>query len=536
MTYHIIASHSVVTTNTVERDEWEIAALLSGANVSQALISRTFIDERDICDEPNINQIRGSQGHVIRKLYRQESVAEKKIGQLSNETEFRNFWSQVAIAEFLRDSQYIAKLRGIALKGDCYYVYFNWAEEGDLYSYLVKHETIRWEIKVKLAYEISCALSYCHEKNILHHQFLRPSLTNFRQSRPSIAQKSWSYKLSQEILRFGMLMYEIASQKVPFSNEGPLAASKKIASRERPFINKADIPYDDYYNIMIQSWDHDSQKRPTMSLISKNLYNLYSLIKKSCGPLTLATHTGNFTLEMQTNNNSTIEECSFKSHNENVTYEMQTNNNSTVKKVSDEDFAYDMNQAEFFHAQELFSKAFPIFEKFAREGIVMHATFSPVARNGHAEAQYITAMIYHKKYKENMKENSYIKLHKEFLDMAVKQNHAGALYICGQYYFLGEFYEKNMENGRDMLRAAHNLNHKDAATTLQQLEQENGQDITTELNNDAIVNQGENVATEQGNNLIVKLQEYEKQDSITKLQKFENHESHKTFYNLYDSR
>ncbi|CAG8576997.1 12375_t:CDS:2, partial [Racocetra fulgida] len=176
-------------------------------------------------------------------------------------------------------------------------------------------------------------------------------------------------------------------------------------------------------NNIIQAWDHDSQKRSSMSLISNKLYNLYSLIKKSC-------------------------EGSSESHNENVIYEMQTNSNSIIKEVSDEDFASDLNQAEAFHAQRLFSKAFPIFKKFAQMG------------NKPKNMDYVLHyLVFH--YLKPVARN-------DSLEMAI-------------------FMKKNMDIGHNLLKAAHNHNHKNAATTLQQLEQDNGQDITAEFKNDAIV-------------------------------------------------
>ena len=94
----------------IDQSEWEIAALLSGSKPSEALISRTFINDNDIQVDTKNNQRRGSRNHVIKKILRHEPVAEKSILPFKNDHEKKDFWKEVAIAEYLRDSPHIAKL------------------------------------------------------------------------------------------------------------------------------------------------------------------------------------------------------------------------------------------------------------------------------------------------------------------------------------------------------------------------------------------------------------------------------------------
>ena len=96
----------------------------------------------------------------------------------------------------------------------------------------------------------------------------------------------------------------------------------------------------------------------------------------------------------------------------------------------------------------------------------------PIAKAGHADAQYYTAIIYYEKYKESENAtdiSSYVDLYKQFLDMAVKQNQLNALYLYGQHCYVGRFYEKNITTGNNMLLAAHYLGHQNAKAKLNEL-------------------------------------------------------------------
>ncbi|RIA83082.1 kinase-like domain-containing protein [Glomus cerebriforme] len=466
MTYHIVATNRGRSMSIIDQSEWEIAALLSGSQPSEALISRTLINDNDI--RPDIKNIkRGSRNHVIKKIFRQEPVAEKSIPPFKSEDEIRDFWKEVAIAEYLRDSPHIAKFRGVSVKNGCFYTYYDWAENGDLSSYLTdkRHSNLDWKIKIRLAYEISCALSYCHSKNILHHsvrgrnilldEFLRPLLTNFQQSRPLTTREitktpnintggpnediRWTapekisdsvgpdgrlisqvvrYTKECDVFSFGMLMYEIASQSFPFSSKIDLVQIRNIIkSNERPSFKTIEYTSGmpkEYCEIAEKAWEHDPNKRPAISQITEMLYNIYSKLE-------------------------------------------QNGNNEARYYVG----YYWYKGEEYTGKPKDLDKALEYL--------------LPVAKAGHADAQYHTAIIYYEKYEEckestNADVELYIDLHKQFLDMAVKQNHLNALFIYGQHCYVGKHYAKNMTIGSNMLLAAHYLGHKDAKNTLIKLQ------------------------------------------------------------------
>ena len=95
---------------------WEITCLLSGAQASKSLMVQFTKSVTDIQEDRGQKRIvRGSRNHVIKKILKatREEVAEKEIAAKfdprDDKTE-RQFWSLIAIADYLKDCKYILKL------------------------------------------------------------------------------------------------------------------------------------------------------------------------------------------------------------------------------------------------------------------------------------------------------------------------------------------------------------------------------------------------------------------------------------------
>src|SRR4051812_48043854 len=72
-----------------------------------------------------------------------------------------------------------------------------------------------------------------------------------------------------------MLMYEIASQNVPFFEEdSAIKVSEAIAEGKRPCTDIPGMPWE-YCLLMSQAWHQDPDQRRTMSQISSKLYELF---------------------------------------------------------------------------------------------------------------------------------------------------------------------------------------------------------------------------------------------------------------------
>lgn len=94
---------------------WEVTALLKGAHASRNLMMSLTLPSDAVQNLKGKKcVIRGSRNHVFKKILKesQEIVAKKEIGQFStrNQDMERQFWSEVAIADYLKECKYILKL------------------------------------------------------------------------------------------------------------------------------------------------------------------------------------------------------------------------------------------------------------------------------------------------------------------------------------------------------------------------------------------------------------------------------------------
>jgi hypothetical protein len=111
---NIIANPPLSPLPIPDQQMWEITCLLNGAQASKSLMVQFTKSENDIQDYPDQKRA-GSTEHVIKKILKatQEDVAVKELKanfDPQDEVTERQFWSLVAIADYLKDCRYILKL------------------------------------------------------------------------------------------------------------------------------------------------------------------------------------------------------------------------------------------------------------------------------------------------------------------------------------------------------------------------------------------------------------------------------------------
>ncbi|CAG8522324.1 7523_t:CDS:2 [Racocetra persica] len=257
------------------------------------------------------------RGHVVKKKYIMQAVAQKEIGHIySLQKSIDIIEREVAILTELRNCRNIITFYGTMQRGGKLYIISEWAEMGDLYTYLQKH-TVSWKFKLKIASEIAGALVFCHVCDILHHDIrshnilltsdLTAKISNFSSSRKEsdvttkvkditlryrwlAPEKLENYKDNEytkqcDIYSFAIVLWELAAQEVPFANVTVVTdLITKITSGERPPpINDAPPFYPAYEKIMQQGWQQRPIKRPTADLMFKELNNLYKSIRSQSG-------------------------------------------------------------------------------------------------------------------------------------------------------------------------------------------------------------------------------------------------------------
>ncbi|CAG8465400.1 9170_t:CDS:2 [Scutellospora calospora] len=234
------------------------------------------------------------RGHIVKKIYIYQTVAQKEIGHIyslenSLQKSIELIEREVAILTELKNCQNIITFYGTMQRSGKLYIISEWAEKGDLNTYLKNH-TETWEFKLRIATEIAGGLVFCHISNFsssrkesdvttkvkditLRYRWLAPEkLENYKDN---------EYTKQCDIYSFAIVLWELAAQEVPFADVTVVTdLITKITSGERPPLIKDTPPA--YEKIMQQGWQRLPIKRPTADLMFKELKSCYL---KSLKPL-----------------------------------------------------------------------------------------------------------------------------------------------------------------------------------------------------------------------------------------------------------
>ncbi|GBB95585.1 hypothetical protein RclHR1_02570019 [Rhizophagus clarus] len=256
---------------------------------------------------------------VIRKIYKGLEVACKSI--LNNEEEMktcsktqRNF----NILMKLSECKHILRFYGISMIENKNVMVFEWAEFGTLRQlYLNKH--ISWHYKVRIAFEICRGLIFLQCADILHRDLkcenilitenLEPKIYNFELARysdgivtnsglidlttagPWLAPEKLidpinsRYTTQCEIFSFGMLIWELAFERIPYQGWETKKIVMHVAEGRRERITfKSSTPkicQDEFKKIINDTWKQEPQERISFMKLLDMLEELYNSIRIS---------------------------------------------------------------------------------------------------------------------------------------------------------------------------------------------------------------------------------------------------------------
>ncbi|CAG8737537.1 6991_t:CDS:2, partial [Dentiscutata heterogama] len=215
--------------------------------------------ESHLIKEPphgSLNDRRGKSKHIFRMIYRDAiDVACKPISRKIKSEEVRRLHGKLEIQRKLLDCPNILKFYGLSMQETNKVMVFEWAEKGSLKElYERKDEKLTWPLKAQIVFGICKGITYLNSVGVFHHDIRcqnvmmtandEPKLTNFKYARKRNSANSekisdeiidiihWlapekmheqlrtedykPYTQRCEIYSFGMLIWEIAFEKVPY--------------------------------------------------------------------------------------------------------------------------------------------------------------------------------------------------------------------------------------------------------------------------------------------------------------------------------
>ncbi|CAG8763959.1 5306_t:CDS:2 [Cetraspora pellucida] len=213
--------------------------------------------------------VRGSNDHIIQRDYRKDNVAAEtagkiliyKVAEKATHKHLDELKREINLMRDLCECSNILKFYGYCKRsGGGLSVISEWADY-NLQAYLNDHQLDPTE-KLSIARGIANALSYCHEKDILHYDI-----------------RTWSsperihgeqYGKSSDVYSFALVMWAIEYQQTPFIT---LTSKEEIKlqifkNKDRLELTAVDGIPDEYNDIIKNSWNHNPSERYDMKKIS----------------------------------------------------------------------------------------------------------------------------------------------------------------------------------------------------------------------------------------------------------------------------
>ncbi|RIA93093.1 kinase-like domain-containing protein [Glomus cerebriforme] len=249
------------------------------------------------------------RGKVIKKIYRGQFVACKFTEeQIETSSKMQRI---LEILMKLSECKYILKFYGISTIENRNVMVFDWAEHGTLRE-LYEQKDINWHYKVRIALEICRGLIFLQSVDILHHDLrcenilmtesLEPKIYNFELTRSFDGMTTmldpaagdilrWMapekltnnpYTTHCEIFSFGMLLWELTFEKIPYEGweEERIMSHVIKGGRERITFGTSipEIYQEEYKNIINDTWKQNPHERISFMKLLDLLEELYNSI------------------------------------------------------------------------------------------------------------------------------------------------------------------------------------------------------------------------------------------------------------------
>lgn len=237
----------------------------------------------------------GAFGVVYKGVWQHNFVAIKQLSAIK--------LSQDAEREFQQETQLMTELRSpnvVQFYGVCYYqkspcIVMEYMEQGSLFNFLRVEQPQSWNIRLEISRDISKGVAYLHSTNIIHRDLksLNVLLDNQNHAKlcdfglakvkstlltstqdhqvvgtlawlaPELFQRNSVYSFQSDMYSLGMVLWEIAARKIPFSDA---QGKQELIIQWISMGEREKIPHDTPKNIndlIEQCWDAEPMKRPS---------------------------------------------------------------------------------------------------------------------------------------------------------------------------------------------------------------------------------------------------------------------------------
>ncbi|CAB4441367.1 unnamed protein product [Rhizophagus irregularis] len=240
-----------------------------------------------------------------KKTNKGEVFAFKNISEAVNYMIVQN---KVTILKELHDCQNIIKFYGIISdENKCHYLVTEWAERGNLREFYQNKNDFDLKSKLRISLDIARGLNFLrtveifHQdiraKNILitlnetaklanfkliryqHGERGNPDFDRVRYCAPELLDKPPNYKYDQrcEIYSFGILLWEIAEERVPYQDSNDIVdIIDKVRNKtyREPFSENSQMP-EEFKRLEIEAVHHDPDFRPKITKMFEVLNNCF---------------------------------------------------------------------------------------------------------------------------------------------------------------------------------------------------------------------------------------------------------------------
>ncbi|XP_042433218.1 serine/threonine-protein kinase STY17-like isoform X2 [Zingiber officinale] len=288
---------------------------LSGASLSsasdKALASLMKVGDWEIdkrCLKMGKKIACGSCGDLYRATYLGQDVAVKILkAEKLNEAMALEFNQEVEILRKVHHNNVVSFI-GACTKPNEFCIVTEYMTGGNLYDYLHKdHMTLELPQLLKFAIDICKGMDYLHENNIIHRDLKTANLlmdannvvkvadfgvARFQNEEGIMTAETGTYRwMAPEVINhqlydhkadvfsFAIVLWELATSRVPYEKMSPLQAALGVRQGLRP--DPPNHMHPRLQDLMQRCWDSIPGKRPSFKEITGELEELLQLVQAS---------------------------------------------------------------------------------------------------------------------------------------------------------------------------------------------------------------------------------------------------------------